>query len=222
MTTYCKKIKTKFDPVVDIVARAVEQQSYAHRKVNYLSLRGLFEDDPTGLSIPENILPRDQAQDFAKRIQRCREIWGTKLEFKQNDLTADIAESVLENLPASIKNQRIQLTLQVAGPNGDFITPHKDHVRKCSLFYLFTEPDAYTYWWSKKNDFAEYDHFRYANPDDLQLEHTELIEKGQWYLFNQVEYHSVVGIKGQPVNRISFLIEFADLEADQVLELLGE
>jgi hypothetical protein len=213
-------IKSPIDlsEATSIIKNVIEQESYSPRAPYHLLARSYFENDPTGKSMPEEVMPKDKALEFAKRLRRADELFGTKCKFKHFDISNAEKERILTLLPSSLKNQNITMTLQTC-KDGDYLIPHTDHLRKASFFIILSEPDMITRFYKKIVDFTEYDMLKYANPDHLEAVFEINLEKDAWYLFNQQEFHSSHRTKSV-VNRTSFCIEFVDLTFDQVLNLL--
>jgi hypothetical protein len=214
--------KVTFDncnTIADYVAKSISQTRPELRNSPQVNLRNLWDQDPTGKTIPESLVPADMNKEFTRRFNRVIELHGKKAKFDQCKLSDQLTTELDSLLPTVLRQQQHRYTVQFLY-DGNQVTPHKDQLRRCSLFYLFTEPNAETTWWVKKEEFKEYDNLRYGDIDRLEKAHTEIIEQNQWYLFNQEEYHSVQLLPDAPKNRVSVLIEFPDLSADQIYELL--
>ena len=205
--------------IADLVDQSITKSRPELRNSPQVNLRNLWDQDPSGQTIPEDLVPADMNKEFTHRFNRVIELHGKKAKFDQCKISDELAGQLDSLLPDSLRQQQHRYTVQFLY-DGNQVTPHKDQLRRCSLFYLFTEPNAETTWWIKKEQFKEYDNLRYGDIDKLELAHTETIQKGQWYLFNQEEYHSVQLFPDAPKNRVSVLIEFAELSADQVYGLL--
>jgi len=140
------------------------------------------------------------------------------LVFNQYDIREPYKEQFLNMLPVEVRNICGTVTIQWA-KGGDYIQPHRDHHRKCGLFYALSKPDCETRWYQKKFDFKESDTLRFAFPDDLEVVHTEIIQNGSWYLFNNQPFHSVHRLPNVIANRKTFVIDFYDMDYDSVLKV---
>lgn len=158
--------------------------------------------------------------DWLKKINASTvNAYGTDtLVFNQYDIKDPYKEQFLNMLPDDIRNICGELTVQWA-KGGDYIQPHRDHHRKCGLFYAISKPDCETRWYKKKIDFKESDTLRFAFPDDLEVVHTEIIQNGSWYLFNNQPFHSVHRLPDVVANRKTFVIDFYDMDFDSVLKV---
>lgn len=140
------------------------------------------------------------------------------LIFNQYDVKEPYKQQLLDMLPDNIRNICGEITVQWA-KGGDYIQPHRDHHRKCGLFYALSKPDCETRWYKKKFDFKESDTLRFAFPDDIEVVHTEVIQSGSWYLFNNQPFHSVHRLPDVVANRKTFVIDFYDMDFDSVLKV---
>jgi len=218
MSFYLKESPIDLSKVTAIVNEIINSKSYTVREPYHLEAREWFKKDPSGQTIPESIMTKDQALEFAERLRRSEELYGKRCKFNHYDISKEATQEIINLLPNSIKNQNIVLTLQHAG-DGDYLLLHTDHLRKSSFFVVLSEPDMETRFYKKIVDFTEYDFLKYANPDHLEEVYRLVMEKDVWYLFNQLEFHSAHEIK-DTVDRFTFCIEFPDLTAEQVLALL--
>lgn len=218
MTIYMQKLSIDLSKITTVIKDAIDQNLYTPRAPFHLLARSYFEQDPSGESVPESVMTKEQAREFAERLRRSDELYGSKCKFKQYDIDPDIKEKIMSLLPDTLKDQTIELTLQICR-DGDYLIPHTDHLRKSSFFIVLSEPDMITRFYKKIVDFNEYHFLKYANPDHLEQVFEENLEQDKWYLFNQLEFHSSHKTK-DTVNRITFCIEFTNLTAEEVAALL--
>lgn len=190
-------------------------QRFPHWKKSKIALR----DDPSVES--ENnkaLLAQEDLGWLGKINQSVTAAYGPKpLVFDQFDVLEPYRQQILDSLPESIKKFSVNMTAQIA-KGGDYIQPHRDHNRKCGLFFSVSAPDCETVWYSKKDNFREFSTLRFAFPEDLKVECRTIIQKGKWYLFNNEPFHSVHRLPGKLANRISFVIDFRDLGYQEVID----
>lgn len=163
-----------------------------------------------------------QKKEIVRRIARARELNGPRVSvFDQLKLPDAVEQKILEQLPEQLLRLNPTIAVQII-QGGTSCTPHRDHSRTTSLFYLYTEPNVLTIWWEKIEDFEEYHDLRYADIDKIKEVKREVIDQNSWYIFNNHEYHSIHAINGAKIDRKTLVIEFNDLSADQLNEILNE
>lgn len=177
-------------------------------------------EDPNFVSTDSLSILGNEDLDWLKRINKSIvDVYGPDtLIFNQYDIKEPYREQFKKLLPEGISSVCGEFTVQWA-KGGDYIQPHRDHHRKCGLFYAVSKPDCETRWYKKKFDFKEYDSLRFAFPDDLEVVHTEVIQSGSWYLFNNEPYHSVHRLPDVIANRKTFVIDFYDMDFENVLKV---
>ena len=191
----------------------------------------------TGLKESTSIFTDDEYFELARRLRdnfNSFDNWEEKKQkllidksvkpsiarFIQNNIIDDYINEITNTLPEFIKKQNITFMIQIAD-NGKFIPIHSDHERKSSLFYLLTEPAHSTNWYEPNFNFNLFK-TRIVSPSDVSLTHTEIIQQGIWYAFNNSAFHSVVNLTDDIKVRVSFLVEFVDLAYKDLLLLLQE
>lgn len=175
-------------------------------------------EDPDFVSDESLSLLGNEDLEWLKKINTAIvDAYGPNtLIFNQYDIKEPYREQFKQMLPEEIRSVCGAFTVQWA-KGGDYIQPHRDHHRKCGLFYAISKPDCETRWYKKKFDFKEYDTLRFAFPDDVEVVHKEVIQAGSWYLFNNQPYHSVHRLPDVIANRKSFVIDFYDMSYEEVL-----
>jgi hypothetical protein len=159
--------------------------------------------------------------EITRRFERTVALHGSRIKtFVQYSLVHDIKRKIIDELPIHISVLNPQVAVQVI-TGGQTCTPHKDHSRTCSMFYLYTEPNVKTSWWTKTENFEEFDDYRYGDPDKLKEAHSEIIEPHHWYVFNNSEFHSIHRISNNEINRICLIIEFTDIPASELYKLFN-
>lgn len=190
------------------------KQRFAHWK----RAKMIGYEDPAFVSEKSSSVLANEDLDWLKKInQAIVDAYGPDtLIFNQYNIKEPYKEQFKQMLPKEILSVCGEFTVQWA-KGGDYIQPHRDHHRKCGLFYAISRPDCETRWYKKKVDFEEYDTLRFAFPDDLEVAHTEVIQAGSWYLFNNQPFHSVHRLPNIIANRKSFVIDFYDMSYEEVL-----
>lgn len=203
---YIKKIDFENSDIVSLVKEAVnnkflripEERPYLQSRANIKKEQGTFE----------SIMEENKIIEIRRRIDRATQLHGKKVNsFNQYLLTTETENLIISKLPDQLITHHPKIAVQIIR-GGQSCTPHKDHSKKSSMFYLLTEPDVITKWWEKSEPFEEFNDLRYGDPDKLKLAHSEIIEQGKWYLFNNDEYHSIHAIENRIIHRTCILIEF--------------
>jgi hypothetical protein len=200
-----------------IVEKAVAENKPIRRPTSHNEIRTLIEQDPTGNSVPEEMMPRAHVLDMIHRSKRQKELYGNLSFFDQFDLPKDINDEIMAMLPDELKDKKITLTYQHTH-RGHFIPPHVDHERCSSLFYVISPPDMKTVWYKRLRDFVIYEKIHHLNPDDLEPVFETVMDQKVWYLINQTECHSAHKLPNIRVDRHVFCIEFVDLKYDEVVK----
>jgi hypothetical protein len=190
------------------------KQRFAHWK----RAKMLGYEDPNFVSNESLSILGNEDLEWLKRInQAIIDAYGPNtLIFDQFNIKQPYKDQFSQMLPPEIRSVCGEFTVQWA-KGGDYIQPHRDHHRKCGLFYAISKPDCETRWHKKKVDFSEYDTLRFAFPDDLEVVYKEIIQPGSWYLFNNQPFHSVHRLPDIVANRKSFVIDFYDMSYEEVL-----
>jgi len=145
----------------------------------------------------------------------------------QYDISKDLLDKFYKFLPECISQQNIRFTYQRV-VSGTFHHIHRDHDRPCTLFYLLSEPVAKTCWHTMKPESLEeftknntLGMTRSIGPKYCNLEYTTVIQKNQWYMFNNSEYHSVHCLpEFDHIERTSVHLDFLDLTYQELAQIL--
>lgn len=190
-------------------------QRFPHWKKSKITLK----EDPT-LSKQESkeLLAQEDLNWLSKINESVVKQYGSRpLVFDQYDVLEPYRQHIIDSLPEKLRTISFNMTAQIA-KGGDYIQPHRDHNRKCGLFFSVSAPDCETIWYSKKENFREFDTLRFAFPEDLNVEKRVILQKGNWYLFNNEPFHSVHRLPGKLANRMSFVIDFIDVGFDDIVK----
>ena len=227
MNTYLRKVHFENDSkVADIVRGFLNQTSTDNMRydVSASPVRHYFEEDPTGNNVPEDVLSKDLSQEFARRLQKSSAMFGKKTSFRGYNLPAESQQEIKNLLAPEIVKQNIDMCIQKIG-DGDYVTPHRDHTRRAALFYLFSPATMDTRWYEMTESFPEYSNFRYPDMDKITETYREVIEPGQWYVFDSESYHSahrLPDVSQEDVKRVNFVIQFPNINSKELLEILGQ
>lgn len=168
---------------------------------------------------------RDTAEELYRRLNRARDLCGgiERLNFSQRFLTEELSEEFLSLLPEWLKYispGEPSPILQIS-QNGDFLTTHKGHKRRCSLFMLLQENHQETRWYRNTETFEVVDCLRIPDPDKIEHVVTAVMEPWRWYVFNHFEWHSVHNF--QPGNiRVNIGLDFNNIDADELVARIKE
>lgn len=227
MNTYLRKVHFNNDnAVADIVRSFLNDTNTENMRydVSASPVRHYFEEDPTGNNVPEEVLSKELSQEFARRLQKSSSMFGKKTSFRGYNLPEDAKQKIKDLLSPKIVEQNIDMCIQKIG-DGDYVTPHRDHTRRAALFYLFSEPTMDTRWYEMTEAFPEYSNFRYPDMDKIIETHREVIEQGQWYVFDSESYHSahrLPEVTQEDVKRVNFVIQFPNINSKELLEILEQ
>ena len=241
---YIINVGNIFPSITNMFVDIYNQKDFWKKKSSYEdNARQLFTYALQGKQFTPNVnLPDDILEDMARRIREnikeftkvdgviTNSIWGgpgqpgtiRHAEFLQYVFSNNMHQQMLDLLPDEMQQHKITFGIQIAGP-GQFIMPHLDHERTSTLFYLLTVPDSETRFYKQKKDFKIHNFFRTVSINDVELDHSETIQQGSWYTFNNMSYHSVHALdQSKPINRVSFVIEFIDLPFDRLVKLIED
>lgn len=218
---YLVKTKFKNENITLSVKNAIDNKDLLPPKDRpHLESRTHFKMNDEGVMKYTGDDNVEKFSQIASRLDKAIKLHGPRVKsFVQYSLPPDLEQFVIDNLPIRLSILNPKIAVQVIN-GGQACTPHKDHSKQCSMFYLFSEPNVKTVWWEKTDDFEEFDDFRYGDPDKLQIVHDEIIEQNSWYVFNNSKFHSIHLISGTLINRISLLIEF-DIDAEELYKLIN-
>lgn len=196
-----------------------------YKQINWLVHQKRF--DATSLIDKERNerinLSRTDLTEMSDRLDAWDADWRTKItEFREQELTGTLAESILHCLPKDLQRLQPVVSLQTRGAGGYITPPHKDHHRTCTFWCLLEGNDEQTVWWSNTEEFKEYDYWRFADPRCIQEAKRATLTKSTWYLFDNDSYHSVDTINEPVLNRTSLCIEFACISAKHLYQLYQE
>jgi len=235
---YITKIGNLLPQIEPVIKEIFESQSFYDKQPKYRKIGDpLFERAMSGREYVDAVLPVDEVEELVQRIRaNFKEFSGVEnlincapednpeimfAQFLQANIQKEKEQQIIDLLPEWIKKNNLTYMLQVAD-KGRYLMIHSDHERKSSLWYLLTPPDAETRFYSVPDDYVIYT-TRYAKPEDVTLEHTEIILQNTWYAFNNQALHSVHALDmKQNIYRASFLIEFVDLPYNNLMRLIEE
>lgn len=208
MSKYLRKINFQNQTITSLVKSAIDTNSLCPPTSRpYLESRKQFKMQDGKMQYTGDQQDK-KFSEIARRLDRAIQLHGTRVKsFVQYSLTLDLEQTIINELPLELSKLNPNIAVQVI-TGGMACTPHKDHSKNSSMFYLYTEPDVKTVWWDKKTDFEEFDDFKYGDPDELYAVHEEVIETGSWYIFNNNEFHSIHLLENKIINRIALLFEF--------------
>jgi hypothetical protein len=221
-----------------IVEEMFVQQQYFVKDTKYTKvINAIFSYAVLNGPYPTGILPDDEIAELTKRIREnvnaFSNLGGQEYSLASNEnpkwtrQTQNLIETsnqqlLLDLLPAQLREHKITFIFQTQDI-GHYLMIHKDHERTSGLFYLLTDADAETRFYEPKTDFKIVDKARSASINDVTLEHSQILQKGNWYAFNHKKFHSVHALDvSRPLNRSSFIIEFVDLPYNDLMEILKE
>lgn len=220
----------------NIVEEMFAQQQYFIKDTKYTKvINAIFSYAVLNGPYPTGILPDDEIEELARRVREnvnefsnlAGQAYSLAGDDKpkwtrqtQNLIETNSQQVLLDLLPAKLKEHKITFIFQTQDI-GHYLMIHKDHERTSGLFYLLTSAEAETRFYEPKTDFKELDKARGASINDVDLVHSQVLEKGNWYAFNHKKFHSVHALDvTKPLNRSSFIIEFVDLPYDDLMEIL--
>lgn len=223
-TRYAKHITNFHVPeILEITREIIKNKEYSIRPYFHTSMLASLRDDPSGDSLPAD-MPQETKDEWARRLRRATEKFGKRVIFDVCKVPDDKRTQILNLLPECLKNEEVEITIQDIY-DGDFVTPHIDHKRKSSLFYLFTEPDMETVWFKETAPFTFYDEFRYPDMDKIERDFTIVMQKDNWYLIDQEAWHGAHRIEDkytrEQLKRVVLVIQFPNLTYKQMLEKLA-
>ena len=219
MNNYLRKIHFQNQNITSVVKAAIDKRDLLPPNNRpYLESRKQFKITNDTMQYTGEI-HNEKVSEVARRLDRAVKLHGPRITtFVQYSVKPELKKIVYDCLPANLSKLTPTIAVQFIY-GGQACTPHRDHSKKSSMFYLYTEPDVKTVWWEKISDFEEFDDFKYGDPDKLKLAHEEVIETGHWYVFNNEEFHSIHLLEGKLINRISLLLEF-DVTATELIDII--
>lgn len=218
---YLLDINFQNHTIVNLVKDALKSKEiYPPRNRPHLEARAQFKHDEHGNMIFATDQMKDKFLEISRRLGRATALHGPRVNsFTQYSLSAELEKNIIDELPNKLSSLGPDIAVQVI-KGGKACTPHKDHSKQCSMFYLLTESDVKTTWWQPTSEFEEFQDCRYADPDKIEPVLTEVIEKEKWYIFNNDEYHSIHALGDKDIYRIALLIEF-NIPAAELYKLLN-
>ena len=209
---YLEKINFQNQIIESLVREAIAANDiHPPKERPHLESRLLFKKNSSGdVKYTGDVNDQGYAKftEIARRFARAKELHGLRVQsFVQYSLSDELEKTIINELPEYLTALDPKISVQIT-VGGRALTPHKDHSRECSMFYLYSEPDVKTTWWEKSSDFEEFADLRYADPDKITPVKTEIIEKDRWYLFNNNEYHSIHALEDKDIHRVTLLLEF--------------
>lgn len=142
------------------------------------------------------------------------------IDFKQLFFTDYFKTKLLSTVPEWLKisDTEPDCMLQVS-VDGSVLPPHKGHHRTCSLFMLLQADEQETRWYNQKEDFEVIDALRIPDLDKIEMVVSTVMKTGQWYMFNNKEWHSVHKyVPGK--KRISMGLDFYSITGPDLVKLI--
>jgi hypothetical protein len=218
----------------------IEGDSCLELRKKYIHPKHNFEDLANH---PELLADKEKAMRFYKRcLQITRKFADQEpIDFKQYFMSPELTKEFFDLVPLWLKeiapvvkddNSRpygsIPTWIREIVPGeplpgvqisqlGDFLSPHRGHPRKSSLFMLLQGNSEQTRWYRETAPFEIFDFFRV--PDLNKIEHvvSAEIQPFKWYVFNHQEWHSVHRFSSG--KRINMGIDFDCITAKDLIEL---
>ena len=218
---YLQKTQFQNKSITSLVKQAIDNNELQPPKDRpYLAARAHFKMID-GVMQYTGDAHKDKYSEVARRLDRAIKLHGPRVKvFTQFSLSTDLLDNIISQLPEYITSLNPEIAVQVIN-GGKACTPHRDHSKQCSMYYLYTEPDVRTVWWEKTMDFEEFDDLKYGDPDKLLKVHDEIIESGFWYVFNNSEFHSIHLLENKVIDRVALLIEFSNITATDLCNLIN-
>lgn len=132
----------------------------------------------------------------------------------QYNVKEPLHSKIIDSLPTIFDNIKMSFKAQKF-TDGDYMLPHRDHDRTSGLYFVISPPEFETRWYELDGNFEERK-LKYAPPENLKLMHSEVLQRGSWYLFNNRTHHSVHKIVGIPKpTRKTFVIQLDGMAFEQ-------
>lgn len=219
MYRYIGTVEYRNDEITSIAKTCVDKRDLIQQKSYHLRTTDSIKKHSEGTTNLTDEVDPEIASEIRRRFDWVRKTYGKRLEvFNQYSIPDELDAKIHQLLPKEINDLNPQVTIQIC-LGGDAIAPHKDHRKSCSMFYLYTQPDVETCWWEKTEDFIEYEHLRYADPEKIKVVHREIIQPGKWYVFDNEVYHSFHRLPEKEIKRITLLLEFSGVSASELYEV---
>jgi hypothetical protein len=222
-TRYAKHITNFHVPeILDLTREIIANKEYSIRPYFHTSMLASLRDYPDGSMLPDHMSQEDKTE-WAIRFNKATNQYGKRVIFDVCKVPDDKRAKLLSLLPNNLKGEEVEITIQDIY-DGDFVMPHIDHKRKSSLFYLFTEPDMETVWYTQTEPFKIYDEFRYPDIDKIKRDFTIVMQKDNWYLIDQETWHGAFRLPDysrEQLKRVVLVIQFPELTYKQMLEKLA-
>lgn len=139
----------------------------------------------------------------------------------QYNVKEPLKSKILESLPEIFNNIKVSFRAQKF-TDGDYMLPHRDHDRTSGLYFVMSPPDFKTRWYNLVGDFQER-RLKYAPPENLVMAHSEILQRGSWYLFNNYAHHSVHKITAIPKpTRKTFVIQLDGLKYEEAYNIFKD
>lgn len=136
----------------------------------------------------------------------------------------ELNNRLINELPECLKKLGPIPVIQTINVPGDGLAPHVDHYRSVSLYYLLEgEDDWDTVWYSHptppdKHKFGNWN-WNWGELDSQEALRFR-IKKHKWYVFDNSEFHSVIGL-GNHAKRVAINIEFKNnVTASELYQLI--
>jgi len=197
--------------------KALEDESYFVPRANY----------ENGLKDPWSVYEHIGLEKSRELMRRYKQIKNTypgesPIEFRQFYLPDDAAEELLSITPQFLKDLSPGEPVPIfqIGDGGSVLPTHKGHKRKSSIFLLLQSNDEETRWYRETEPFEIIPTTRI--PDLNKIEHvvSAKIEKGNWFVFNHLEWHSVHRYGNS--KRINVGLDFDNVRAEDLVQAIKE
>ena len=170
-------------------------------------------------SYVENKFYNKEAFEFFKKSMSTRVAQLTPYSYSNL-----ITSSILKLLPERLLQYNPRIQFQTI-TNSENYSPHRDYVRLSSLFYLIKSNSSVTKWWEPTEKFKDYfmGDYKYVPPEynQIQVAKEYTLEENKWYVFDHESLHSV-HTPNREEFRISLLVSFADLPAEDLYNIMVE
>lgn len=213
----------QLDPI-DFDSTSTLARNPIYRQLNVMVVHDHTIDSPivlTDVTTGEAVkVTPELLHKLKDRYRLLRKEWNIPyVPFREQDLPVELQETIKSFLPIDLQNLNPRVAIQSKFEKVGVIAPHQDHYRTACLFYLLQGNQEETVWWEKTEEFEEYDFFRFADVTKIKKLHSEIIQEGNWYVFDNQVWHSVhpSEITGR---RTAVCIEFNNLSASELYKII--
>jgi hypothetical protein len=212
------------DPI-DFSPKTTQARNPIYRQLNAMVIQNQKIEQSIELSDPmlgETLTVTPVLLEKLKqRYQTLQKEWNIPYTaFREQELPTELQEKIKSFLPRELKELDPHVVVQSKFETNGIIAPHRDHYRSACLFYLLQGNQEKTVWWEKNDDFEEYSFFRFADVTKIVQAHTEVLQEGSWYVFDNLAWHSVHPT-GPIGRRTAVCIEFKNISAAQLYQIIS-